>query len=212
MSEKPGFFSMVKLGIVLALYAATACVGLAFVYTGTSGIIAQRQQADLEAALRELFPTADSFKPIGDIVSPDPMVSIEGDRENPGNTGAFEAVKNNSTLGLAIRTSRASYSGPIKILVGVGTDAKIKGIKILENNDTPGLGGNAGSKTYFIDRARGLHFYDQFRGKPVEDPFVAKQDVVAITSATITSAAISASVKAAGEAALNWMRNSGRLH
>ena len=202
---------MVKLGIVLALYAATACVGLAFVYTGTSGIIAQRQQADLEAALRELFPGADSFRPIVDIVSPDPAVIIEGDRKNPGNTGAYEVIRNNSTLGLAIRTSRASYSGPIKILVGVGTDAKIKGIKILENTDTPGLGGNAGSKTYYIDRAKGIHFYNQFTEKPVGDPFVPKQDIVAITSATITSTAISASVKAAGEAALDWMRNSGRL-
>jgi electron transport complex protein RnfG len=95
--------------------------------------------------------------------------------------------------------------------VGVGTDAKIKGIKILENTDTPGLGGNAGSKTYYMDRARGIHFYDQFMEKPVGDPFVPKQDIVAITSATITSTAISASVKAAGEAALNWMRKSGRL-
>ena len=211
MSEKKGFFPMVKLGLVLAIYAAFACVGLAFVYAGTSEIIAQRQQADLEAALKELFPDADGFISITDITILDPMVTIEGDKENPGNTGAFEAIKNNRTLGVALRTSRASYSGPIKILVGVGTDAKIKGIKILQNTDTPGLGGNTNSKTYFVDRARGIHFYDQFTGKAVADPFVPKQDVIAITAATITSTAVSASVKAAGEAALSWMRNSGRL-
>ena len=202
---------MLKLGLVLAVYAAAACVGLAFVYAGTEKIIAERQQADLDAALRELFPEADSFKTITDIRIQDPAVIIEGDKNNPNNTGAFEALQNNSTLGVALRTSRTSYSGPIKILVGVGADGKIKGIKILENTDTPGLGANAGSKTYYLDRARGIHFYDQFEAKAVTDPFVPKQDVAAITAATITSTAVSASVKAAGEAAVAWMTNSGRL-
>ena len=211
MSEEKGFLPMLKLGVILALYAAAACVGLAFVYAGTSEIIAQRQQADLETALRELFPEADSFKTITDIKSGDPSVTIEGDKNNPDNSGAFEAVKNNVTIGVALRTSRASYSGSIKILVGVAADGKIMGINILENTDTPGLGANAGSKTYFIDRAKGIHFYDQFAGKSVEDPFVPKQDVNAITAATITSTAVSASVKAAGEAAMVWMRNTGRV-
>ena len=210
MSEKKGFLAMAKLGLILALYAAAASVGLAFVYAGTAEIIAQRQQADLDAALLELFPDADSFNPIADIQSADPTVIIEGDKENPSNTGAFEAIKNNSTLGVALRTSRASYSGPIKILVGVGTDGAIKGIKILENTDTPGLGANAGSKTYFVDRSRGIRFYDQFTGKSTRDPFEPKQDIAAITAATITSTAVSASVKAAGIAAMEWMRNAGR--
>ena len=211
MSEKKGFIPMLKLGIVLALYATAASVGLAFVYAGTQKIIAQRQQADLDAALMELFPDAESFRAITDMVSPDPTVIIEGDKNDPDNTGAFEAIRNSNTLGVALRVSRASYSGPIKVLVGVGADGKIKGIKILENTDTPGLGANAGSKTYYVDRAKGIRFYDQFAGKTVGDPFVPKQDIVAITAASITSTAVSASVKAAGEAALAWMRNSGRL-
>ena len=210
MSEKKGLLPMLKLGLVLALYATAACVGLAFVYAGTAKIIAGRQQADLDAALRELFPDADSFRAITDMRSSDPAVIIEGDKNDPNNTGAFEAVKNSRTLGVALRTSRASYSGPVKILVGVGADGKIKGIKILESTDTPGLGANAGSKSYYVDRAKGVHFYDQFEGKAVTDPFVPKQDVVAITAATITSTAVSASVKAAGEAAQAWMRNSRR--
>ena len=197
-----GFGGMLKLGIILALYSTVACVGLAFVYAGTEKVIAQRQRDDLEAALKELFPAADAFKPIQDIKSSDPGVTIEED-------GAFAALKNGDTIGAALRTSRASYGGAIKVLVGVGVDRKISGVKILEHNDTPGLGANAGSPTYYVDRAKGIHFYDQFTGKQVSDPFVPKQDIIAITAATITSRAVAASVKAAGEAASAWFSQGG---
>ena len=213
MSEKKagrGFAEMLKLGFILAMFAAASCVGLAFVYAGTEKIIAQRQQADLEEALMELFPDADSFQAISDISSPDPMVAIEGDDSNPNNTGAFAALKNGEAVGLALRTSRFSYAGPIVILVGVGADGRISGVKILENIDTPGLGSNASSKTYFVDRANGIRFYEQFAGKNASDPFEPKQDVIAITAATITSRAVASSVKAAGEAASAWFASSQR--
>jgi electron transport complex protein RnfG len=208
--NKSGFASMAKLGIILALYSAVAGVGLAFVYDGTAKIIAQRQQEDLEHALQDLFNDADSFKPITDIRIPapgtgEPQVIIEGEDNNPNNTGAFVAMKNGQIIGVALRTSRASYSGPIKILTGVGADGKIKGVMILENTDTPGLGANASSTQYYVDRAKGIHFYEQFTGKNVSDPFVPKQDVIVITAATITSRAVASSVKAAGEAASAWL-------
>jgi electron transport complex protein RnfG len=201
--KKGGFAGMLKLGVVLALYAVAACVGLAFVYAGTEKVIAQRQRADLEESLSELFSEADDFKAISGLRSGDPTVTIEED-------GAFAAYKNGELIGVVLRTSRASYNGAIKILVGVGTNGKIRAVKILEHSDTPGLGANAASSTYYVDRAKGIHFYDQFAGKTVSDPFVPKSDVVAITAATITSRAVAASVKAAGEAALAWFAGGRR--
>jgi electron transport complex protein RnfG len=199
-----GFGGMLKLGVILALYAAAACVGLAFVYAGTVKVIAQRQEADLNAALAELFPAADNFAPVTGIMSSDPAVTIEED-------GTFAAHKNGQVIGMALRTSRASYGGAIRILVGVAADGKISGVKILEHRDTPGLGANAGSASYFVDRARGIHFYDQFAGKNVRDPFVPKQDIIAITAATITSRAVADSVRAAGLAASAWIAAQGGL-
>ncbi len=61
---------MVKLGCILAVYAAVACVMLAFVYAGTSKIIASRVAADQQAALKEIFPDADSFDSVEDVTSP----------------------------------------------------------------------------------------------------------------------------------------------
>jgi electron transport complex protein RnfG len=195
MSGTREFADMFKLGLILALYATAACVMLAFVYTGTAAIIAGRQQADLEAALRELFPGADSFNAVTGIQSPDPLVTFEE---------GYEARRNGQTAGAVLRVSRGSYSGTIRILVGVGTDNRISGVKILEHQDTPGLGANAASPSYYVDRARGITFYGQFKDKSVTDPFEVKEDVQAITASTITSRAVADSVKAAGAGAAAW--------
>jgi electron transport complex protein RnfG len=195
MSGIREFAGMFKLGLILALYAAAACVMLAFVYTGTAAIIAGRRQADLEASLRDLFPDADSFNAVTGIQSPDPLVTFEE---------GYEARRNGEITGAAFRVSRGSYGGVIRILVGVGAGNRISGVKILEHQDTPGLGANAASPSYYVDRARGITFYGQFRDKSVSDPFEVKGDVQAITASTITSRAVADSVKAAGIAAAAW--------
>ena len=199
MKEKLNFISMLKFGITLALFSTFACVMLAFVYSGTSAIIAQRQQADLEATILELFPNQDDFNAVSDIQSPDPTVTIEN---------AYVTMKNGKCLGVALRLSRGGYSGDLKTMVGVSVDGAITGVKILEHSDTPGLGANAASPKYFVDRGRGITFYGQFTGKKVTDPFEVKNDVIAITASTITSRAVSASVKAAALAATAWLEKS----
>jgi electron transport complex protein RnfG len=192
---------MLKLGVVLALFAAAACVGLAFVYTATAGTIAVRSQADLEAALKDLFPSADGFKDItGAIASPESTVLFNSE---------YEIRRGEKLLGAAIQASGPSYGGPIVVLVGIGTDGKISGAKILEHKDTPGLGANAASASYFVDKAAGRTFYDQFAGKPVSDPFEVKNDVDVVTASTITSRAVSTVVKTAGTAATAWLAAQG---
>jgi electron transport complex protein RnfG len=192
---------MLKLGCILAVYAAVACVMLAFVYTGTSKIIDERVKADQQAALKDIFPEADSFEPVENVSSPDPSVNI---------INAYAAVKRDGTVvGMALKLSRASYSGPIVLLAGVSVDKRITGVKIMEHSDTPGLGANAASSSYYVDRSKGITFYGQFAGKSVSDPFVVKDDVVSITASTITSRAVTAAVKAAGQAAAEWFSTGG---
>ncbi|MHB9292817.1 H+/Na+-translocating ferredoxin:NAD+ oxidoreductase subunit G [Hollandina sp. SP2] len=188
---------MLKLGIVLALYATAACVGLAFVYSATSETIAVRQQADLEAALRELFPEGDDFTEItGTIASLNPAVAFETQ---------YAVRKGTSIIGAAIQASVASYGGNLKVLVGAGADGRISRVKILEHQDTPGLGANAVSPTYYVDKSKKITFYGQFSGKSVQDPFEVKGDVAAITASTITSRAVTSAVKASGDAASTWL-------
>ncbi|MDR2369871.1 MAG: FMN-binding protein [Treponema sp.] len=201
MKEDRGIGSMLKLGVVLALFAAAACAGLALVYEATYDIIAGHSRKDLEAALGEFFPDGDSFTDIsealktGEIKSPDLSVTFEN---------AYEIKQNGQLAGAALRASRGSYGGTLRILVGVGTDGRIAGVRILEHKDTPGLGANAASPVYYVDKAAKLTFYGQFAGKPVRDPFEPKEDIIAITASTITSSAVSRTVKAAGTALAAW--------
>jgi electron transport complex protein RnfG len=96
--------------------------------------------------------------------------------------------------------------------VGVGADNRISGVKILAHQDTPGLGANAASPSYYVDRPRGITFYGQFKGKPVADPFEVKGDVQAVTASTVTSKAVADSVKAAGAAAAAWFASQAGVH
>lgn len=189
--------NMLKLGLVLACFATAACVALALVYAVTERVIAERSQADLEAALKELFPRADGFTEItGAIDSPQSTVTF----------GSQYAIRQGDTLlGAAIQASGPSYGGLITVLAGIGVDGKISGVKILEHQDTPGLGANAASASYFVDKAAKITFYGQFAGKSVNDPFEAKGDVAAVTASTITSRAVSSVVKASGTAAAGWL-------
>jgi electron transport complex protein RnfG len=191
---------MLKLGIILAAYASVACVMLAFVYAGTSKKIAARVEADQQAALMEIFPDADGFEPIQGVASPDPSVTVES---------AYLAKKNGTVAGMALKLSRAGYSGPIVLMAGVSVDKTITGVKIMEHSDTPGLGANAASPSYYVDRAKGITFYGQFAGKNIADPFAVKGDVAAITASTITSRAVASAVKAAGQAAAAWLSIGG---
>ncbi|MDR1428996.1 MAG: FMN-binding protein [Spirochaetaceae bacterium] len=192
---------MLKLGLVLALYATAACVGLAFVYAGTKDTIAWREQAALEAALKELFPDGDSFEDIsGTIASSDASVGFDSQ---------YAVRRGGVLIGAALSSSGPSYGGPASVLVGTGVDGKVSGVKILSISDTPGLGANASSPRYFVDRASGLTFYGQFSGKAASDAFEPKADVAAITAATITSRAVSLIVRTSARDAAAWLSAQG---
>ncbi len=192
---------MLFLGLVLALYATVACVGLAFVYTGTKKTIEGHDQKKLETALAEIFPDSDGYEKItGQINSPDSGVTF---------SDQYAIKKGGAVIGVAISASAGSYGGPIVMMVGVGTNGKVSGIKILQNQDTPGLGAKASSPNYYVDRKKGITFYGQFAGKAVTDPFQVKSDVAAITASTITSKAVALAVKTASQAGFSWLASQG---
>lgn len=91
-------------------------------------------------------------------------------------------------VGYAFTASGSGYQGTIRIMVGVGPELEeIKGIQILESEETPGLGG----------KIRGENFKSQFRDLQVtQEVGLAKSEkpeegeIQAITGATISSRAI----------------------
>lgn len=188
------------LGLTLALFAAGACAALAVVYTVTGPAIAGHEAKNLQASLSDIFPEAESFESLdGQLVSKDPAVSV---------VGAWKATKGDAVLGVAVKAVGKSYGGDAVMLVGVKTDRTLAGVRILTLSDTPGLGANATSPTYFVDKSSKTTFPGQFTGKAVSDAFEVKADVVAITASTITSRALAVIAKSAGESGSSWLESS----
>ena len=99
------------------------------------------------------------------------------------------------TVGYAISTAAQGYGGQVKVMTGI-RDGIIIGVDVFYNDDeTPGLGKNT-SDASFRDRYKGLN--------TVEDIVVSKdnstgnaQTVDAVTSATISSRAVTSAVNEA---------------
>jgi electron transport complex protein RnfG len=135
------------------------------------------------------------------VPNPDPDNEIEN---------SFTAWKDGKIIGIVMELSRFGYSGPIRIITGVDPDGVLQRVKIMEISDTPGLGANAASPSYFV--AEGMTFYDQFANKMYSDPFDVNKDVITITASTITSKAVAKMAKAAGECGIHWLYSKGGVN
>jgi len=189
--------SILNLGIALALFAAGACAALAVVYTVTKDTIDGHAQRQLLESQQELFPQASEFVAVNSgFASADPLVQFDG---------AWKAMQGSTVVGLVVKGRAGSYSGEAELLIGIGTDQKVAGTRILLLKDTPGLGANAAKASFFVDKSTQTTFPGQFTGKSVGDAFAVGSDVIGITASTITSKALAGIVKAASVAGGAWL-------
>ena len=111
-------------------------------------------------------------------------------------TGIVQAVYV-SPSGYAIEVTPTGFGGTIDMMVGVSKDGKVLGVSIISHSETPNLGAVAAS-----GNSKGQAFREQFIG--LSGALAVSKDggsVDAITSATITSRAVTSGVNAALECA-----------
>ncbi len=101
--------------------------------------------------------------------------------------------KDGEKLGYIITvTDEESYNGSITMTVGVDMDGSVKGISFLDINETPGLGMKAQDKSFLKQYVgKDVKFFTYTKNKS-ED----KSEVDAISSATITTNAVTHGVDA----------------
>ena len=147
----------------------------------------QEQTAKAEAEARvAVLPDAKDFKEV----------------KKGGNVDYYEGVDaNGETVGYVFNTVGESkgYGGAVSVTVGITTDGNITGIAPADlSNETPGLGQNAGKAKWqaqFVGESGVLQVVKD--EKAAADTSDGK--INAITSATITSKAVTSAVIAAVE-------------
>lgn len=97
--------------------------------------------------------------------------------------------------GYVFVTTTKSYGGELQIMTGIDTEGKVTGVEILTINDTVGLGMNA-KKEEFRNQFKGL-FGEIAVQKNSADP--SKNEIQALTGATISSKAVTTAVNMALE-------------
>ena len=178
--------------VVAGLLAAAAIFGVRAAYDFSHERIAMNQRARLVARLNsvldpalldhDLTTTRLSFSDPELLGSATPIdVFVISDQGQPVAT-VFASV------------APHGYNAPIDLLVGVGADSNVTGVRAVRYRETPGLGD-------LIDHAKS-RWIEQFRGKnlvaPARDVWLVKQDegqFDSITGATVTSRAVVAAVK-----------------
>ncbi|HPB69084.1 MAG TPA: RnfABCDGE type electron transport complex subunit G [Candidatus Omnitrophota bacterium] len=180
-----------KFGLILAAICVAAGGLLTVVNRVTGPLIQTRLDEEKNDSLKEVFPQAQSFEPVQD-----------------GDTFLYYRAydKDKKSIGVAFIASAKGYSSVIETMVGMAQDGTINAIKILQQNETPGLGARVQEVQTDLtllgalagQRSAGSSkpwFQEQFSGKRVDD--LGEVDV--ITGATISSTAVIDSVKEKAE-------------
>ena len=178
INKKDSIFK-VAINLVAACLVSGLIIGV--VYFITAPIAAQKNEMLKQETMKGLVKDAETFK------------------EVTGKNQWFAAEKGGKVIAYVVPGESKGYGGPIKILVAVTTDGKVIDYNILSSNETPGLGDNAGKEP----------FRGQFKEKKAENLTVVKdpsnkEDIQAMTGATISSKAVTNAVKEAVQAVIDF--------
>lgn len=159
---------MMRYGFILALICVVAAGLLAAVNSLTHPKIIAQTQAEEQAALKEVMPLASKF------------AEVKSDKDK--DALYYKAFNNQDKLvGFIFKASSKGYSSQIQTLAGVFLDQKISAVKVISQNETPGLGAKITEDK----------FSEQFKNRSSLD----LSGVEAITGATISSHAVISSVE-----------------
>jgi len=160
--------------VVLLMISVTAGLCLSVVHISTSERIEEMKRRELQNALKQVLPFMTSnYEKVLHVYHGE-TVTI------------YSVTKCGEIQGAAVEmVTNEGFSGNIIFLMGVDRYGKIVGFYLLDHKETPGLGTKASDR----------RFWGQFIGQDLNRyTFKVKKDmgdVDAITSATITSRAIS---------------------
>ncbi|MEG0753070.1 MAG: FMN-binding protein [Angelakisella sp.] len=154
---------------VLTLLCLVVSGALVLTYNTTQPIIEAAKVAESNKARSEVLSGGDKFE----------QVSVT-------TADVVEAYKASNGAGYVITTKTKGYGGDFNVVAGIKSDGSIDKVKMMNANETPGLGSRVGEEAYT----------SKYSGKTGNDV----DSVEAISGATVSSYAFRHGVKVAFEA------------
>ncbi|MEW6170293.1 MAG: RnfABCDGE type electron transport complex subunit G [Candidatus Omnitrophota bacterium] len=155
-----------RLGLILFTICFVAAGLLSLVNKLTASQIEIQKEKEEKRALEEVLKEANNFQVV---------------KEN-NEVIYYKALDDNKKIiGYVFKARQRGYSSDIETMVGINVKGKILAIRLLSQNETPGLG----------SRITESEFTDRFKNKDLK----SFNEVDTITGATISSKAVIDSVK-----------------
>jgi electron transport complex protein RnfG len=161
----------------LTIVGAVSGVILSGVFQVADPLIQANKEKELKEAIFVVLPEAKDYKVLEKKAGAETLIVYEG-VDGSGNI-----------VGLAFKADGGGFQGNIGVMVGMGLDyLKLKGIKILDQVETPGLG-NRISEPAFEGQFKGIDIapkVEYIKNRKPEKP----NQIQSITGATISSDAV----------------------
>lgn len=168
---------LIYYGLVLAFVAGLCGSVLGYVYLATKPRIEMIKDEQLKSSLELVLPGVDGFS----------EKSVKGQTYWVGLSGG-------KTRGYVFKVESDGYSSNIELLVGVSPDGVVQGVRVLYQQETPGLGARIEEVRVGEESA---WFMRQFKGKKGEQLKLRKYGglVDGVTGATVSSEAVSKGIE-----------------
>ena len=198
--------------LTLSLICMVTATLLTAVYLFTRPKILKQKARAQQEALKEVLPEAGYFEPVI--------------KEGKGlYFRAYASADKQKLIGYAFIARGQGYSSQIETMAGIDRQGRISGIRILSQNETPGLGAKINevlaekSLWQRVKEIFGLRkqqaqqvfkpwFCEQFKGKKVQALTVVadktERNIQAVTGATISSEALTNSVRQKAKQILSY--------
>jgi len=187
--------NILRLGIVMTIVSLLSAFLLAELYSITKPKIEIQKMAKTMEALKLVLPDAKVLVPVTKKI---PVKDGEGnllfEKDEIIYYQAYAKEDSSQLVGYAFKSVGNGYSSLIETMIGIDSAGQITRIKILSQKETPGLGTLSEDSEKFTGKKWSTQ---QFEGKTYEQLKVDKDggEIVSITGATITSRAITNSIK-----------------
>jgi electron transport complex protein RnfG len=163
------------------------CLVITAAVVGTNSLteekIAILNQQTADEAKQEVLPEADAFGT--------DTITIE--------SGDYEYYEAENGAGYVFYTSYKGYGGAVGVMTGISSDGVITGVKVVDCDETPGLGMKSQSDPSFTAQYE-MEIPEDGSFVVTKTGKTAANEIDAISGATITSRAVTNSVNYAIEA------------